>query len=475
MSFSKKTLTSVIWSFFGGYVGIVVSFAGNLVLARVLFPEDFGIFALASSMFALLSMVTAFGSQESIIQCRDDNIIELIPTAFWIGIGISFSVFVIGISIGSIVFFSDSTLGLMFILLSTLVPINSLANSHASILKRTMNYKPLSLITTVAIILSFLLAIMAAVAGFGPWSLLIRETIYALVFWIAIQRISHYQLELAFNVEAAKWIWSFGWRKMFSQISEVVVSRYDKIVIGLSIGETQLGYYAQSYRLAWLGYQLTDGSISSVLFSMFSSVQSSHVKLSYAFERVTYWLIRTIPLMGLLTYLVGKPTVTLLYGEKWSVAGDYFQQMFVLMMFIPITSMLKEFLIGAGRIDKIVKIYLVQLVFLIVGVTFGALLGDIFIIIWAVNLGQVLVALLMIKSIVQFVKVKWLRQCFAPLVAFLLTMGFGQIVQIDRSSPVEWLVYTLGIGLFYGLLILLLDFRLLRYETQILLQIRRGS
>ena len=44
MSLTKKTLTSAAWAFSSGYTNILIAFVGNLLLARILLPEDFGVF-----------------------------------------------------------------------------------------------------------------------------------------------------------------------------------------------------------------------------------------------------------------------------------------------------------------------------------------------------------------------------------------------------------------------------------------------
>ena len=95
-SLSKRLLTSTGWSASAAYACAAVAFIGNVFLARLVLPTDFGVYALASSFVSLVLMISGFGSQEAIVQCRNDTIRELIPTAFWISTGLGLSLALAG-------------------------------------------------------------------------------------------------------------------------------------------------------------------------------------------------------------------------------------------------------------------------------------------------------------------------------------------------------------------------------------------
>src|SRR5271157_100882 len=289
MSFAKKTLSSAAWSFSTGYANILIGFVGNLLLARILMPEDFGVFALASSLLVFVTMFTGFGSQEAIEQCRDESIVDLIPTAFWISLAIGLIVAAAGILIGLALWpYYGSTTGLMIIAMSVLVPFTSFENARAAVLQRDMVYKPVALTQTISSAASFILGVIAALFGMGPWALLVRQCSLTIIYCIGMEISSDYRLPRVYNKEAARWIWNFGWRKMFIQINDVVYGRYDNLMVGTFMGDTQLGYYSQAYRLAWLGQQFTQGAIAPILLPMFATVQFSVDKLRYSFERMNY-------------------------------------------------------------------------------------------------------------------------------------------------------------------------------------------
>ena len=200
MSFAKKTLTSTAWSFSTGYVNILIGFVGNLLLARILMPEDFGIFALASSLLVFVTVFTGFGSQEAIMVCHDEAIVDLIPTAFWISLAIGVIVATAGILTGLAVWpHYGRTTGLIIIALSALVPFTSLANARDSLLRRDMVYKPIALTLTISNAVSFVLGVVAALFGMGPWALLVRVGSAAIFYWLGMEVSSNYRLQRIYN------------------------------------------------------------------------------------------------------------------------------------------------------------------------------------------------------------------------------------------------------------------------------------
>ena len=475
MSFAKKALTSAAWSFSTGYANMLIGFLGNLVLARTLQPEDFGGYALASSVLVFVTMFTGFGSQEAIMQCRDESIVDLKPTAFWISLGIGVVVSIAGVITGLAVWtYYGRIIALIIIILSILVPFTSIANAHASVLRRDMMYKAVGVTLTISSIASFILAIIAAFFGIGAWALVIKQCSAELLYWLGMRVSSSYRLEKKYNKEAASWIWKFGWKNFFLQVNNIIFGYFDNLMVGTFIGNSQLGYYSQSYRLALLGQQFTQGTIAPILLPMFATVQFSAEKLRYGFERVFYWTCRVVPLLGAVIFLSGKNIVILLYGQKWTVAGQYFQMMFLLFMFLPLAATLGSFFIGSGNIDKSLKIRSIQVAVFVVGVTLGAIQKNINWVIWTANLNYVLAVLMMGYAARRIIPIDWLYLCGVPTLAFVLIIAIGSwLAPMISDSFLGTLLFVLIVTLLYLTLLVFLEYRSLRREFETMLKISR--
>lgn len=404
-----------------GYLGIIISFLGNLVLARVLIPENFGVYALAGSILSLVFMLAGFGSQEAIVQSRDESLTSFIPTAFWISIGIALITALLGNLIGLLLIRVYSEPMPAFILvLSWLQLFSSIGNTYGMILRREMEFKIIAILQFSGTLVSFVIAIIAAGLGAGAWALIIREAVATLIVTIGSILASRYSLVLAFNWPSARAIWVFGWRLMVTRISEVIFGRFDNFMVGTALGTTILGHYNLAYRLNLVGHQFTQSAIQPVVFSAFSAMQNAPKQLQYGFDRLLYWLCRATGLMCIAVLILGQDLVVLIYGEKWRLAGDIFQNMWLFFGIMPIHEAVRHVLMGAGYINKVVTSRIIMLAFFLPTLIIISIFGDILLVAWVVNFTLLLSTILMFYQVSHLVEVKWFYLLRNP---FLGAMG----------------------------------------------------
>lgn len=448
MTTAKKVLRGTAWMALFGYIHILVSFGGNVILAHILVPNDFGVFTLASSLLSFIFILAGFGSQEAIVQCHDDKIQDLIPTAFWISIFIGLFIAILGTLIGFLLqnLYDDLTIKLI-IILSWMNIFSILGVTYSSILIREQSYKIVALVNPVSSVISYTIAIIVAQQTAGPWVLVVRQTVAAGIVLIAIMWASHYRLTFDFNWKTARWIWDFGWRVMITRISEVIFGRLDNLIIGTTMGTVALGHYSLAYRLAWLGQQFTQMPLQKVMFSTFSNIQKSSEKLSYGFERVNYWLWRIVIPLGMIVLVMGKNLVILLYGDQWELAGTVFQSLFLFLILLPLQQNYNEFLIGSGHVNTVAKTYVIYLLFFIPGLMVAAYWGELSAFVWVVNISVFLNCFLMARAIGKVVLVDWIYLIKAPIASGIVATVVGASINFVDVSRFNLLALLLAQGI----------------------------
>ena len=117
MEFGKKLIESAIWMSASGVMIGLIAFGGNIVLARLLSPKEFGEYALAISVSAMVFVVTSMGAQRAIVQCRELAADRLTGTALWITVAMSMIAALIGNGIGYVLLKrGNTTMGTLIIL-----------------------------------------------------------------------------------------------------------------------------------------------------------------------------------------------------------------------------------------------------------------------------------------------------------------------------------------------------------------------
>lgn len=421
MSVASKALRSAAWTSLFSYLSVGISFLGNIVLARLLLPNDFGVYVLASSLLIFIFMIAGFGSQEAIVQCHDETLSELIPTAMWMTIILALVLAAIGSFFGiALAVYHDATVGKLVILFSWMRVLTNIGYAYRAILERLMRFKLIVLIDIVALAVSFFAAIIAASLNWGVWALAIREAIFFILVLLGLGLASQYRLQVTFNRTTALWIWDFGWRIMISRISDVIFGRLDNLLIGFFLGTSALGHYSIAYRLALLGQQLTEGAVRAVAFSTYAEVQKETIKLKDAFKRVQFWLIRICLPLGLVVAFCGNDLVLLVYGDKWGPAGQAFQMMFLLLAWLPLHESLKNFLEASGHVSEVVKARVWQLLFFVPAATTAVYLGNLGAVVVAVTASLLLSWLIMYGYVKKLALADWTYLMLNPLLACLL-------------------------------------------------------
>ena len=169
MSTVRKSLA---FSALDSYVGLVLSIASTAVIARILTPEQTGVFAVAAVFASLASTFRDFGVAEYLIQERELTD-AMIRAALSVNIAISWVMAMLLFVLAPLVadFYRSPGVAQVMQVQSVnflLIPFGAVTMAW---FRREMNMKPIFIAGLVANIVSFVVAITLALHGFGFMSL----------------------------------------------------------------------------------------------------------------------------------------------------------------------------------------------------------------------------------------------------------------------------------------------------------------
>ena len=456
----------------------VVSFVGNLVLARLLSPVEFGDFTLAASTILLVYMLAGFGSQEAIVQYRGEDSEHIVATSFWVSIlvGGVLSLVSVGLSVASRTFgWFDVTVSNLMLALAIVYFGGTWATTLGTLLQRDLNHRPIAVVFAIGKFLSFALAIVAAWRGAGVWALLVREAVEIAVKVVCLLYINRNIPRLHLDRQSLRWLADFGSRILVVRISEVAYGRIDNLVVERGFGSAMLGSYNMAYRLSQLGFQLTYQTIGSVMFSAFAAVQSSKERLLNGFERSTYWLVRASCFVCLLAYSAGETATVLLYGEQWRDAGQLLVWMVPFILFLPLYENNRYLLEGIGLITETIWASLVKVGLFLIGLLIFPRLWGLAGIVISVNLSLFVGWIVLSYFVDRHLSIKWRMLMLKPAVAFAVAFAAILLVSGEGEGDFGRILITTFTGLtVYLLSLLLLEYKLLRKEADTILNIASG-
>lgn len=322
---STKIFKASLWMTVSFAIGKIAQLISQIILARLLSPQDFGVWAmvLILSNFSVLFRDVAIA--QVLVQRGLDNK-KIVNTVYSLGINISIGLFflqaIAGLPLSQ--FFGEQLVFPLTACSAAVFLIGAGAGSHTAVLQRQMKFKELAICDGFASFARVVSTIICAVAGVGIWSFAAGEVAMGLVDSLLKRSFSKYRFTYILKLDPL----AVGEVKKF--IAGVVVSRFavqlntngDNLIIGRLIGSQALGYYNLAYQLAMMPiYALSQ--VNRVIFSVLSQ-QDLENKKAFLCRALELYAVLSAPIYGV-AVAIAPWLIPLLYGSDWVEAVRLFQ------------------------------------------------------------------------------------------------------------------------------------------------------
>jgi len=303
----------------------VLRLASNLVLARLLFPEAFGLMSLVYVFLTGLAMFSDLGLNLSIIQNRRGEEPEFLNTAWTLQIirGVILWLCACALSYPAALIYGEPQLALLLPVVGLTAIIQGFTTTKIALANRNLQIG-VQVSTDLAsqVVTLVVTAVMAWFTG-SVWSLVVGSLVGA-VLKVVAQHLTlkgpanhwHWDRELAWDMI------HFGKYIFLSSIAGFLINQSDRAILGGYISLTDLGIFMVGFMFATVPVELARAAGSQIVFPLFSKfppAQSADNRAKVLKARRLI-LLATVALSGLLS-LVSVPMVELLYDERYHRAG----------------------------------------------------------------------------------------------------------------------------------------------------------
>ncbi len=311
---------------FTSWSSFVIQFFSQIILARLLCPEDFGLIAMALTVHSIFQVVRNIGLMDATVQ-RENITHELISTMFWINVifGILLSLTFIALSPLVAWFYKEPRLKLIMLFLSVDYLFGALCTQHRALLRRNMQMYRWAAIDIISLVVSFGAAIILSWQGFGYWALVSRWVIFTPIQAMLSWALCPWRPGLpSKNEEGVVSMLRFGFTLVAGFFIDFVIYNVDKIIIGRQLGSIILGHYNRAYSL----YETPAGQLSAPISGVAISALSRTRIEPERFIRYYSKIFSTLALIGFpigfVLALTGKDIIQLFLGPQWGMAGELF-------------------------------------------------------------------------------------------------------------------------------------------------------
>lgn len=345
---------SVSWQFANYVCSFGMNFVIQIVLARLIAPDEFGALAILNTIVAFADIIVQSGISTALVQKKNLKPSDIFSAQIISGLTAFICCIVLVVGAPHIAYiYKMETICLPLRVLSISLIFNSINSVFSALLIRRMAYKKLFIRTVIALPIAGVVGVVLAIQGLGLWALVAYQltlTVFnSLIYLITCED----KIEFRFSKTGAKEIYSFGIKVLFTGLICNAYETIKTIVIGGTYSKSDLAYYDRAQTYSKYTVQIAHSMISSVALPLFSEKQESLNAIKGSSRKI----------VGLVSFVmfpllfgvaaVSRPLILILLTDKWSATIPFLMIFCFLRVPGVITMIDKQMFFSVGRSDLI--------------------------------------------------------------------------------------------------------------------------
>lgn len=325
---NTKIIGATKWSAFTEMAAKLVSPITNMVLARLLTPDAFGVVVTITMIVSFVEIFTDAGFQKYLIQHEFQNDADkeqATCVAFW-------SNFVLSILLWAVIaifceplatWVGNPGLGNVIVVACVSIPLQAFSSIQMALLKRDFDFKTLFKARILGIGTPLVVSIPLAFWLHSYWALVIGTIALNAVNAFVLTYYSKWKIRFYFSWNKLKEMLSFTVWSMIEAVSIWLTGYIDVFIIGIHLNAYYLGIYKTSITTVGQITALITSATTPILFSALSRLQNDRTafeKMFFQFQKAVGLLI--IPL-GVGIFVFRDLLTSILLGSQWCEAANF--------------------------------------------------------------------------------------------------------------------------------------------------------
>lgn len=368
-SLQHKTIHALSWSFVEVVAQKGVQFVIGIVLARLLFPEQFGLIGMLTIFMAVIRTFLDSGFGAALIQKQEITQTDICSIFYFnILVGLATASLLCIVAPWIAAFYNQPVLTGLTRALSLTVIIDSFGMIQGTILVKQINFKTQTKVSLISGALSGIIGVTLAAYGFGVWSLVVQQVSASLFSTICLWSFSSWRPELIFSFTSLQNMFGFGSRLLFSGLLNQIFDNIYYVVIGRLFSAADLGYFTRAKTMNDLPTQTLSGMVGRVTFPVFSTIQDDQARMKRGLKKaLTILVLVNFPMMIGLA-VIARPLVLVMLTDKWIACVPYLQLLCMAGLLFPLHLMNLNVLQALGRSDLFLRLEIIKKVLIAISI-----------------------------------------------------------------------------------------------------------
>ncbi len=330
------------------------TFLGQIGLAWLLVPSEFGLVALALSVTNIIGTLAPSGFREVLIQ-QHDRFEEYAGQVFWLSLALKITVAVLVVASAPIAgdLFSDQRLTPLIMIAGLTLPLDALTTIYSANLNVNLRFRIIAFINLGAGVLHTGSAILLAWYGFGAYSLILP------LIWVKIyQAVTQRLVAEPFSVQLPKisaWVGLIVPASWFITIAgfNALQTYGPNIAIGLFQDASITGLFFWGFQVSTQALFVLALSLRNVLFPTLAKLNDNCDKQTDFFMKSCSLLILITMPICILQAILAEPVIEVIFEPKWLNAVPVVRWLSLGMLTLPLNVMSTSILMAQGCFKKL--------------------------------------------------------------------------------------------------------------------------
>ncbi len=368
-SLKSKAVHALSWSFLESVGLQSVRFGLGIVLARLLFPEQFGLIGMLTIFMAVAQSLLDSGFGAALIQKRDVTETDVCSIFYFnivVGLAAAGLLWVVAPWIAS--FYNQTILTPLTRALSLTIVINSFGLIQSTILEKKIDFRTQTKVSLFASLLSGILGVTLAAMGIGVWSLVVQQISSSMFRTLFLWILNSWRPALIFSFKSLREMFGFGSRLLASGLLDQIFENIYLLIVGKLFSATDLGFFTRAKTVGELPPHAFSAMVGRVIFPMFSTIQDDPARLKRGMKKAltTMALVNFAMMVGFA--VIARPLVLVLFTEKWAESIHYLQLFCLFGLLYPLHYINLVLLQALGRSKQFLRLEIIKKVLIVINI-----------------------------------------------------------------------------------------------------------
>lgn len=312
------------WTTIDRICNTALTAVGNIALARLLSPAEFGLLAMVQIFWALAFNFSNWGMCDGLIQ-------KLHPTeedystvfTFNTGTGILISLILIALAKPVMWIYNQPALENIMWAIGICFFFQTLCIVQETRLRKELKMKKIAIVHISSSFCAIALGIALAAGGYGYWGLVscrIFLSVFLFFFYLIATR---WIPKLHFYKKSFHEMFHYGVNLMISYLANQITLNFNAMVLGKIQGGLA-GIYSQGQKLVDVPFKIIDSIFNWPFFAVLSNEADPQIRKGMCRQMLSSVSLVSIG-GGMLLALMASPLFKVLFGAKWDPAIPIFR------------------------------------------------------------------------------------------------------------------------------------------------------